>query len=265
MPMSKRKFGPSGGTVSLKDLYSRFIPTEDPDLQWDIRRRTKIPPIQIPEDITQEEFVKELKDQLKPYFGMTHSEFKELLAHPELELKRKIRSQRERAIRGMEYHRNIEDQWWREQQSKLMQINDEVNYSQRHNVWEWWLQRIYLKDVRSAIRWIKQGNLATLTQDTEVPSIVIKWLRSDTPENAFLWLEKKPSEAVELFVQYAYKYAQRKEPKKKQAGSMIIVRRIRQLAIQRDFTAMREFCEALQPLRKTPSPPQPKRKRRRKD
>ena len=60
-------------------------------------------------------------------------------------------------------------------------------------------------------------------------------------------LEEDP-ELAEQFAKYAYDFIEKAKPRKKQAGSMVIIRQVRRMAIRSQTSQLRDLGEDLSPI-----------------
>lgn len=213
---TKKKIRGRGSGISYKDIGKtrKQIPSHDSDYNWEVMRRIKIPPARIPAEITKEQFVEELQFQPEDSAEISTEDFISMLKDPKYRQRRQQRTQRERYMAQMEYFDLQDERQWVNDQMKLLYFVDEQRYIQD--------QIIYNCRIRNLMERI---------------------------EKRYKQLKREDPELAGVFAEAGWKYIDSiKKPKKKFAGSRVIIRQQRRYALEGKYFEMHSLAKDLKPI-----------------
>ena len=206
--MAKRRFGTGGSGIT-------------PDY-WDYAQRIRVGPARLPpEEIDAETFKEELERQgppqtrgRRPVEELTTESFLEILRTKGAPTTYQTRSRMQRIADNLEFFQNQESYWWNNQQIEILRELDEHNYQASIAAYKMWLNQVFLPTVNKAYK------------------MVVKIDRNKAQE----------------FLTYAYKVIKSHEPQRKARGSMVIIERVRRMAIAGQSNELAMFTRELGPI-----------------
>ena len=203
MVRSAKKLDTGRGSGITKDSF-----------EW--RSKIKVPPIQKKKELGIEEFEKLLKVQraVKPP-SMSKDEFVKTLKESEIYgMRRKYRSEKERKKGALEWFSIQEDNWWTNEQMKILIHLDQSNFDFKVKCYNTWKESFVKKCRKIYKQLMKEG---------------------------------KDKEAND-FSEEAYQRLQAAKPRKRTEVEQTIVTRIRRLTMQRRYYELNKIMEELRPL-----------------
>jgi len=209
----KRTFGPSGSMI-----------TADP---FEYNIRIKLPLPRLPEEMSAEEFKEILAAQDKTSIKkseaaktraaseppMTTERFMKLLTDPTAKRRRQARSEMKRIADGLAYFQGVDEAFWENEQMSILEALDKFSLKVRTAAYESWKVH-FTEQVKKSYKKIAKEN----------------------------------KELADQFAAYAYNFIEKAKPRKKQAGSMVIIRQVRRMAIRRQINDLISLGEDLSPL-----------------
>ena len=209
----KRKFGPSGSMIS-PDSFDYYI-------------RIRLPLPRLPEEMSAEEFKEILESQDKTALKqsdaakkraaerlpMTTDRFMNLLTDPTAKRKRQARSEMKRIADALEYHQGVDIRFWENEQMKILEALDKGILAARMSAYNSW-----------------------------------KTVFTDRVKRSYKKIYKEDPELAKAFAKYAYDFIEKAKPRKKQAGSMVIIRQVRRMAIRNQTSDLLALGEDLSPI-----------------
>jgi len=207
--MKKRTAGPGGAGITAE--------------YWEYAQRIRVGPVRLPPEEIDAETFKELLEQQGPADvrpnkareeGLTTKEFIELYRLPGTQTRRGTRSRMDRIMDALEYFGRQEEIWWVNQQMEILRILDAKKHEDKMTAYRVW-QKLFMERVKKAYK---------------------------------LLVKEDPARARE-FLGYAYKFMKAREPQRKKAGSMVIIERVRRMALGRQYNELESFKRSLEVLR----------------
>ncbi len=206
----KARFGAGGSGI-----------TYDP---WDYLGRIKVGPVRLPpEQIDAETFKDLLKRQDLPSLEPretdklpTAEEFLKLLANPRARTSFQRRSAQQRYTQTRKYFENQEWYWWCNQQMNILRVLDENRYQYKLGAYNMWVTQVLMPRIKKT-------------------------------HKALAKIDKDKAAA---FASYAYDFVNKHKPKKRQAGSMVIIEKVRRMVIEGKIYELQEFQSEIAPLLK---------------
>ncbi len=207
----KVRFGPGGAGI-----------TDDP---WDYLGRIRVGPVRLPPEEIDAETFKELLDRqglpdLEPREAEklpTAEEFMKLLADPHARTSFQRRSAQQRYTQTRKYFENQEWYWWCNQQMNILRILDENRYQYKLGAYNMWINQVLMPRIKKVHK----------------------------------ALAKTDKDKATAFAHYAYEFIAKSKPKKRQAGSMVIIEKIRRMVIEGKVFELQDFQSEIAPLLKT--------------
>ena len=206
----KERFGAGGSGI-----------TDDP---WDYLGRIKVGPIRLPpEEIDAETFKELLERQELPLLEPreteklpTAEEFMKLLANPHARTSFQRRSAQDRYTQTRKYFEKQELYWWFNQQMNIWRVLDENRYQYKLGAYNMWVNQVLMPRIKKIHK----------------------------------ELAKTDKDKATAFAHYAYGFIGNHKPKKRQAGSMVIIEKIRRMVIEGKIYELQEFQSEIAPLLK---------------
>ena len=195
--------------------------TDDP---WDYLARIKVGPVRLPpEEIDAQTFKELLERQELPLLEPKESEelptaeeFMKLLANPHARTSFQRRSSQQRYTQTRKYFENQEWYWWCNQQMNILRILDENKYQYKLGAYNMWVNQVLMPRIKKVHK----------------------------------ALAKTDRDKATAFAQYAYGFIANRKPKKRQAGSVVIIEKIRRMVIEGKVFQLQEFQAEIAPLLK---------------
>jgi len=186
--------------------------TENPFV-W--RLRMKLPPVRKQKKLEREEFEKLLKvQQAIKTPTMSKDEFIKCLSEPEIYgRRRKYRTLKEKRQQAMEWFSKQEENWWSNEQLKILAYLDRKNFQFEVKTYKMW-SRDFIKRCK----------------------------------RIYNRLKKQDSKLAKEFIEEAWKRLEAAKPRKRGEVEQRIVNRIRRLTIQRRYYELHQLYEELRPL-----------------
>lgn len=208
--VKKRRFGAGGSGI-----------TDDP---WDYLQRIKVGPVRLPpEEIDADTFREILERQGLPALEPkepeelpTAEEFMKLLANPLARTSFQRRTQQERYGANREYFEKQELYWWCNQQMQIFRALDENKYQYKLGAYNMWVNQVLIPKIKKVHK----------------------------------QLAKVDKTKAAAFAAYAYDFINNSRPKRRQAGSMVIIEKIRRMVIEGKIYELQEFQSEIAPLLK---------------
>jgi len=163
--------------------------------------RLKFPAIQLPEEIDKEKFLRILKDYEEPKREVpTKEEFLKILKIQQGQVKRmyNVRTMKEKLTNALKYFETVEERWWIDQQMKLLDFKDDRDLRDNKKYFERWVKQVYLPTVKKVAEKLKEPILSQ-------------------------------------FVDAAFEYMEKLEPKPRSDATNNIISRIRYLVLSRRY------------------------------
>lgn len=206
----KRRFGVGGSGI-----------TED---RWDYLQRIKVGPVRLPpEEIDAETFRELLERQDIPLSELkepeempTAEEFMKLLANPTARTSFQRRTQQERYTTNRKYFEDQEKYWWYNQQMQIWRALDENKHQYKLGAYNMWITQVLMPRIKKTYKLI-----AKTDRDKAI-----------------------------AFGEAAHRFINDSRPKRRKAGSMIIIEKVRRMVIEGKVYELESFQQEIAPLLK---------------
>ena len=198
-----KKYDTGQGSGVTKDVFA-----------W--RLRMKVPPVKYKKRPDKEEFEKLLKIQTMIRTPMmSKDEFEECLSEPEkYGRRRRYRSAKEAKINALEWYSKQEDNWWTNEQMKILIYLDRTTQTFKEAQYKSWQKR-FIKECKKIYK-----NL----------------------------LKEKKDKLAKEFIEEAYNRLESAKPRQRTEVEQVIITRIRRLTLQRRYFELNALAEELRPM-----------------
>ena len=199
--MKKRQFGVGGSGI-----------TED---RWDYLQRIKVGPVRLPPEEIDADTFRELLERLdlpalepkEPEELPTAEEFMKLLNSPGSRTSFQRRTQQERYGANRKYFEDQEKYWWYNQQMQIWRALDENKHQYKLGAYNMWVTQVLMPRIKKTYKLI-----AKTDRDKAI-----------------------------AFGEAAHRFINDSRPKRRKAGSMVIIEKIRRMVIEGKIYELQEF------------------------